>query len=142
MSDILGYNVTIEENEPEEASRKIYELWNKKLTEVKELFKERNFEQFEREVYLAAIDQLWMEHIERMANLREDVAFEGYNQKQPLLVYQEKAYNLFITMVDEINYRVIRGLLGARANTEVKQVEIDIDALSPASTSESHPLMR
>lgn len=79
-----------------------------------------------------------------MANLREDVAFEGYNQKQPLLVYQEKAYGLFINMVDEINHRVVRGLLGARANTEVKQVEIDIDALTPATLppSQDHPLMR
>ncbi len=49
-----------------------------------------------------------MEHIEKMANLREDVAFEGYNQKQPLLVYQERAYEFFMKMLDEINYRVVR----------------------------------
>ena len=49
-----------------------------------------------------------------------------------------------INMVDEINHRVVRGLLGARANTEVKQVEIDIEALTPATspTSQDHPLMR
>jgi len=75
MSDILGYTVNIED-EGDELSKKVYELWTAKLLEVKELFKERNFEHFEREIYLAAIDQLWMEHIERMANLREDVAFE------------------------------------------------------------------
>jgi preprotein translocase subunit SecA len=55
----------------------IYILWREKLTEVQKLFGERNFDQFQREIYLAAIDQLWMEHIEKMANLREDVAFEG-----------------------------------------------------------------
>lgn len=51
-------------------------LWKEKLAEVQKLFGERSFGQFEREVYLAAIDQLWMEHIEKMSNLREDVAFE------------------------------------------------------------------
>lgn len=145
MSDILGSTVVIEHDTTDEIIKKVYELWNQKLLSVKELFKDRSFEQFEREVYLAAIDQLWMEHIERMANLREDVAFEGYNQKQPLLVYQEKAYTLFITMIDEINHRVVRGLLSSGANTQVKQVEIDIDSLAPSNSPtapEDHPLMR
>lgn len=144
MSDILGYTVNIED-EGDELSKKVYELWTAKLLEVKELFKERNFEQFEREIYLAAIDQLWMEHIERMANLREDVAFEWYNQKQPLLVYQEKAYNLFLAMIDEIHYRVVRGILSSRANTEVQQVNINLDDLSSANISAEtggHPLLR
>ncbi len=47
-------------------------------------------------------------------------------------------------MIDEINYRVVRGLLGARANTEVQQADINLDSLTPVnqSTGASHPLMR
>ena len=83
-------------------------LWEEKQKELEKMFESRNFDQFQREIYLAAIDQLWMEHIENMSQLREDVAFEGYNQKQPLLVYQERAYDMFVKMMDEINYRVVR----------------------------------
>lgn len=87
-----------------------------------------------------------MEHIEKMANLREDVAFEGYNQKQPLLVYQERAYEFFMQMIDEINYRVVRGILSAKANTQVQQVEINLDDLRQVNTPEAptggHPLLR
>ena len=84
-----------------------------------------------------------MEHIEKMANLREDVAFEGYNQKQPLLVYQERAYEFFMKMLDEIHYRVVRGILGSNAATHVQQVEINIDDAIPMQADNSaHPLMR
>lgn len=113
--------------------------------EVQKLFSDRNFDQFQREIYLSAIDQLWMEHIEKMANLREDVAFEGYNQKQPLLVYQERAYDFFIQMMDEVNYRVVRGLLSATQRTQVQQVAINLDALETPEVSEkanNHPLFR
>ena len=47
-------------------------------------------------------------------------------------------------MLDEIHYRVVRGILGANGQTHVQQVEINIDDLQAPtpSTSESHPLLR
>ena len=69
-------------------------------------FADRNFDQFQRRMYLSAIDQLWMTHIDRMANLREEVAFEGYAQRQPLIVYKEKAYEIFMEMMNNINHKV------------------------------------
>lgn len=49
-------------------------------------------------------------------------------------------------MVDEVNYRVVRGILSAKANTQVQQVEINLDDLKqvhPAeSNGNSHPLLR
>lgn len=32
-------------------------------------------------------------------------------------------------MIEEINYRVVRGLLGANAGTQVQQVDINLDDL-------------
>lgn len=146
MSDILKKEVTLTGSDFEEIKGEVLSLWKEKLKEVQKQFEKRNFDQFQREIYLASIDQLWMEHIEKMANLREDVAFEGYNQKQPLLVYQERAYEFFMQMIDEVNYRVVRGLLSANAATQVQQVEINLDELGPAPTapiaSNSHPLFR
>lgn len=37
---------------------------------------EEQFSEFERRLTLAGIDELWMQHIDRMAHLREEVAFE------------------------------------------------------------------
>lgn len=146
ISDILGKTISLSGIDFDEIKTEIAKLWAEKLQEIQGLFVDRNFDQFQREVYLAAIDQLWMEHIEKMANLREDVAFEGYNQKQPLLVYQERAYEFFMQMMDEINYRVVRGLLSANAKTQVQQIEINLDDLNQISavpnTPDAHPLLR
>lgn len=108
IADMMGYPVTITEGSFDEVRESITLIWKEKIASLRAIFAGRNFDQFQREVYLAAIDQLWMEHIEKMSQLREDVAFEGYNQKQPLLVYQEKAYDMFVQMMDEIQYRVVR----------------------------------
>jgi len=145
MSEILKESIILGGIDFESLRDEISSLWKEKLTNIQKLFGERNFDQFQREIYLASIDQLWMEHIEKMSNLREDVAFEGYNQKQPLLVYQERAYDFFMQLIDEINYRVVRGLLSANAGTQVQQVEINLDELQPKTTENtknSHPLFR
>ena len=44
----------------------------------------------EREVKLRTIDTLWKDHLLSMDHLREGVGFEGYAQKDPVLVYQKK----------------------------------------------------
>lgn len=145
IGDIVKETVNLKGMEFDELTAEILEIWQKKLAEIQKLFSSRNFDQFQREIYLSAIDQLWMEHIEKMANLREDVAFEGYNQKQPLLVYQERAYEFFMQMMDEVNYRVVRGLLAATERTQVQQIDINLDDLQTPDTgakSESHPLLR
>jgi preprotein translocase subunit SecA len=151
LSEMLDKSIILKESDFDTTREAIISLWEEKQSELKKLFEDRNFDQFQREIYLASIDQLWMEHIENMSQLREDVAFEGYNQKQPLLVYQERGYEMFVKMMDEINYRVVRGLLSATPRTQVQQVEIDLDelktisALSPEKTPSSqnnHPLMR
>ncbi len=151
LSEMLDREITLSDSDFDTAKSAVVTLWEEKQAELKKLFEDRNFDQFQREIYLAAIDQLWMEHIENMSQLREDVAFEGYNQKQPLLVYQERAYDMFVKMMDEINYRVVRGLLSATPRTQVQQVEIDLDDLKVISapspeqgkpSQSNHPLMR
>ncbi len=69
---------------------------------------EEQFAEFERRLTLAGIDELWMQHIDRMAHLREEVAFEGYAQKNPLIVYKERAYDHFVAMIHTIEHRVVK----------------------------------
>lgn len=39
-------------------------------------------------------------------------------------------------MIEEINYRVVRGLLGANAGTQVQQVDINLDDLKAIAPSQ------
>lgn len=148
LREMSDHSTSIWQGSFEETKHAIISLWWEKLAALQATFQERNFDQFQREVYLASMDQLWMEHIEAMAQLREDVAFEGYNQKQPLLVYQEKAYDMFVKMIDNIHYRVVRWLLSSTPKTQVVQANIDLNELShhqPQNTTspkKQHPLIR
>jgi preprotein translocase subunit SecA len=86
---------------------------------------ENEFSEFERRLTLAAIDELWMQHIDRMAHLREEVAFEWYAQKNPLVVYKERAYTHFVEMIGNIEHRVVKWLLTAKANESIDSVNLE-----------------
>jgi preprotein translocase subunit SecA len=86
---------------------------------------EDEFSEFERRLSLAAIDELWMQHIDRMAHLREEVAFEWYAQKNPLVVYKERAYTHFVEMIENIEHRVVKGLLTAKASESIDSINLE-----------------
>ena len=79
-----------------------------KIEKLRDTGTEEEFAEFERKLTLAAIDELWMNHIDSMAHLREEVAFEGYAQKNPLIIYKEKAYDKFVILIQMIGLRVTK----------------------------------
>jgi len=74
---------------------------------------------------LQSIDELWMRHIDAMSRLREDVAFEGYAQRNPLIVYKEKAYGKFKDLISELEYKVIKAIFSVKTISEVESVKIN-----------------
>jgi preprotein translocase subunit SecA len=78
---------------------------------------------------LQSIDELWMRHIDAMSKLREDVAFEGYAQKNPLVVYKEKAYFKFKNLINELEYKVVKAIFSVKNITEVEEVKMSEEEL-------------
>jgi preprotein translocase subunit SecA len=74
---------------------------------------------------LQSIDELWMQHIDAMAHLREEVAFEGFAQKNPLIVYKERAFDKFVALLKEVGFKVTKGLLTASPRQKIEQIELD-----------------
>ena len=62
-------------------------------------------------VTLRAIDLHWMDHIDDMAHLREQVAFSGYAQRDPLIEYQDQGFRRFQQLLGTINGTIVRMLL-------------------------------
>lgn len=67
--------------------------------------------QAERVVSLRSIDTHWMDHIDEMSHLREQVAFSGYAQKDPLIEYQDQAFRKFKELLTNIDASIVRTLL-------------------------------
>ncbi len=66
--------------------------------------------QIERSVFLRNNDSLWMDHIDAMTRLRENVAFSGYAQKDPLVEYKSLSYEMFMEMLTMISANTINTL--------------------------------
>lgn len=55
-----------------------------------------------REIKLRTIDQFWKDHLLNMDHLKEGVSWEGYAQKDPLVMYQIKGFEMFSQMADSM----------------------------------------
>ncbi len=81
-------------------------LKNAYETEGKDLIKS-----FEKVIMLLTIDDAWREHLRQVDELRKSVQNASYEQKDPLLIYKFESFNLFKTMIEEINISIVRSLL-------------------------------
>ncbi|WP_314028270.1 preprotein translocase subunit SecA [Porphyromonas catoniae] len=59
--------------------------------------------EFEKAIVLHIIDEQWKEHLREMDELRNSVQNASYENKDPLLVYKLESYELFRTMIEEMN---------------------------------------
>jgi len=69
--------------------------------------------QAERVVTLQSVDTHWMDHIDDMSHLREQVAFSGYAQRDPLIEYKDQGFRRFRQLIAAIDSTIVRTLLQA-----------------------------
>ena len=72
-----------------------------------------------------------MRHIDSMSKLKDAVAFEWYAQRNPLVVYKEKAFQKFEDLINEIEFKVVKSMFSIKKEEEVSEenVEISINEL-------------
>jgi preprotein translocase subunit SecA len=66
---------------------------------------------FEKSILLHTIDENWKEHLREMDELRHSVQNASYEQKDPLLIYKLESFNLFRTMVNDVNSKAVSILM-------------------------------
>jgi len=67
-------------------------------------------QEFAQQIVLQSIDELWLEHLNEMTNLRDRVALSGYAQKDPLMEYKAQAFEMFSNLLENINKIVVENL--------------------------------
>ena len=63
--------------------------------------------QVEKFVSLSAIDNLWVDHLDAIENLRQGIGLRGYGQKDPLVEYKNEAYTMFEQLINAIDDEVV-----------------------------------
>ncbi|MBR0138129.1 MAG: preprotein translocase subunit SecA, partial [Erysipelotrichaceae bacterium] len=91
-------------------------LWNEYETKFlhNEELAEIDINHFEKAVVLKIIDAKWMDHIDLMSKLRENIHLRSYGKDNPLKAYTQEGYEMFEDMMNSISDEVIRFFMVAR----------------------------
>ena len=82
--------------------------------------------ELERVIMLRVVDELWMEHIDAMDDLKQGIGLRAYGQHDPVVAYKEEGFSMFEAMVDSIREETVRRLflVQLRAQQEVKREKV------------------
>jgi len=144
INDIIEIDDVLWAKDTAKLSEYIYNIAATELDNLRQLASnEQDFYELEKRIMLSSIDELWMRHINNMSKLREEVAFEWYAQKQPILVYKEKAFGKFQDLLSELGYKVMKAMFSVQKLSQVEQVHIktaDLEMNSPEQALSTSPL--
>jgi preprotein translocase subunit SecA len=112
--------------------------------------------QIEKIVCISVIDNLWMNHLDAVENLRQGIGLRGYAQRDPLVEYKNEGYRMFEKLMwdidDDIVHRIYRvqihqeqplqPLPKARANAVTNTPASEISQTSAATQKASQKISR
>lgn len=77
-------------------------------------------------VSLQVIDNLWMNHLTAMEDLRIGIRLQAFSQKDPLVEYKNEAFGLFEKLIGGIDDGIVTRIFKVQIVTE--QPTIDVSA--------------
>lgn len=101
----IEYKLTEEERRGKTAEivlDDVINLCKKRYEKLIQIIPDADFRQIERRILLYTIDQHWKEHLYSMDQLKDAIRFQGYAQKDPLVVYKNEGYKTFNTCLESI----------------------------------------
>ncbi len=76
-------------------------------------------------VVLRSIDELWLEHINAMTSLRDQVALSGYAQKDPVMEYKREAFEMFRRLLSNIRSTCVTNLFRIQFQENIEMETAD-----------------
>ncbi|MFA6712603.1 MAG: preprotein translocase subunit SecA [Bacteroidales bacterium] len=84
------------------------------LVDLKKAYESKGKElikSLEKTMTLRVIDEYWKDHLRDMDDLKQAVQNAAYEQKDPILVYKQESFNLFLGVLENISKDVLSFLL-------------------------------
>lgn len=85
-------------------------------------------------VSLQVIDNLWMNHLTAMEDLRIGIRLQAFSQKDPLVEYKNQAFKLFEKLVDGIDDGIVTRIFKVQIVTQ--QPSVDVSAATTNTPAE------
>ena len=64
----------------------------------------------ERDILLRVVDNKWIDHLHNIDMLKDGIGLRAYGQKDPLIEYKKEAYDLYNTMMHEVQGETVKYL--------------------------------
>ncbi|MCF7790931.1 MAG: preprotein translocase subunit SecA [Victivallales bacterium] len=104
------------------------ELNKKAYTKVEDAYKakeavedQESLSNLQRYIILDAVDRLWQEHLYAMDGMRSGIMLRSYAQKDPLVEYKHEAFEMFTSMMNELNQEILNNMF--RSATKIEAFE-------------------
>ena len=128
----------VEELEPEElgdiVAQEVIKNYENKVQEVNRIGVK--FEAVERDILLRVVDSLWMDHIDYMNMLRNEIGLRGYGNHDPVVEYKREGFDMFESMVDKIREEVALFLIKVKIEIKVQMPKVPPKATPVEVTGE------
>lgn len=82
--------------------------------------------QLERWVSLSVIDNLWMDHLDAIDDLREGIGLRGYGQRDPLVEYKNEAFSMFERLMAGIDSEIVQRIFKVHVELSPNQTNQSI----------------
>ena len=79
--------------------------------------------QIEKWVGLSVVDNLWMDHLDAIDDLREGIGLRGYGQLDPLVEYKNEAFSMFERLITTIDYEIIHRIFKIQVQLSPDQIK-------------------
>lgn len=96
------------------------ELYHKKEAEFPEPEQVR---EVERVILLKVIDNKWMSHIDDMDQLRQGIGLQAFGQKNPIVEYKMRGFDMFDEMTENIKEDTVRLMFSVRIEQKIEREE-------------------
>ncbi|MCM1265118.1 MAG: preprotein translocase subunit SecA [Candidatus Gastranaerophilales bacterium] len=90
-----------------------------------ELYGEDNvMRSLERDILLRVVDNKWIDHLHNIDMLKEGIGLRAYGQKDPLIEYKKEAYDLYNTMMHEVQGETVKYLFRTKFGVQFVNEEV------------------
>jgi preprotein translocase subunit SecA len=97
--------------------------------------------QVERWVSLGVIDQLWMEHLEAIDDLREGIGLRGYGQRDPLVEYKNEAFDMFDRLMATIDSTIVHRIYRVQVQAGIQSADESPKSKDQSLKSKETPVL-
>ncbi len=123
----VDYNFVTEEmiegKEPQEfadiIAQEVIRRYEEKVKEVESIHIDAY--KIERDMLLRVVDSLWMDHIDYLEQLRNEIGLQAIGNHDPVVAYKKESFEAFEKVVSQIREETAKFLINYKINIEIRQ---------------------